>query len=313
MYFAYRPMLQMTEQKFSVVGFEILYAGINGAIGMSKAPDIAKVSVKGSFHLLWGLVISTIISAVGNYAIASTFVVLITFFATPITTMLFPAFSKLELRRDYKAMKSVYQFSVKYAALLVVPVVAIVMALSESAISTLFGNKYASAPLFLSLLAISYACTALGSLSVTNLISGQGKTGFVLKLNILSAAVGFPLSLILARQFGVIGIIITTLTAGLPSLIVALHWVKKNYKLSIDWSSSFKVLLTSALAGAVAYILQRQLNFISVINLTIGLVAFLVVFLPGILITRTISKSDIDNLRAIMTSLGPVSRLLTRH
>jgi O-antigen/teichoic acid export membrane protein len=37
---------------------------------MSKAADMAKVSVKGGFHLLWGLVVSTFISAVGTIIIA---------------------------------------------------------------------------------------------------------------------------------------------------------------------------------------------------------------------------------------------------
>ena len=37
---------------------------------MSKAGDIAKVSAKGSFHLLWGLIISTVISSVGTIFIA---------------------------------------------------------------------------------------------------------------------------------------------------------------------------------------------------------------------------------------------------
>ena len=33
---------------------------------MSKAADMAKVSVKGGFHVMWGLVASTVISAVGT-------------------------------------------------------------------------------------------------------------------------------------------------------------------------------------------------------------------------------------------------------
>ncbi len=37
---------------------------------MSKAGDIAKVSAKGSFHVLWGLVVSTIIASVGTIFIA---------------------------------------------------------------------------------------------------------------------------------------------------------------------------------------------------------------------------------------------------
>ena len=37
---------------------------------MSRAGDIAKVSAKGGFHVLWGLVISTVISSVGVIFIA---------------------------------------------------------------------------------------------------------------------------------------------------------------------------------------------------------------------------------------------------
>ena len=41
-------------------------------------------------------------SLIGNYSVAVNFVVLITFFATPVTTMLFPAFSKLRRPRKTK-------------------------------------------------------------------------------------------------------------------------------------------------------------------------------------------------------------------
>ena len=37
---------------------------------MSKASEMAKVSAKGGFHFFWGLVISTVISAVGTIIMA---------------------------------------------------------------------------------------------------------------------------------------------------------------------------------------------------------------------------------------------------
>ena len=77
-------------------------------------------------------------SLIGNYSVATNFVVLITFFATPVTTMLFPAFSKLDAKKDREVLKNVFQYSVKYAALIVVPVTAMVMALAQPAISTIF-------------------------------------------------------------------------------------------------------------------------------------------------------------------------------
>jgi len=248
---------------------------------------------------------------VGNYVVASTFVVLITFFASPITMALFPAFSKLEAERDHEALKSIYKFSVKYAALLVIPVVAIVMALSRPAISTLFGNKYDGAPLFLALLAINFVYTAFGSLSVGNLLNGQGRTRLVLELTILTAAVGFPLSLILAQQFGIIGVIVTTIVAGIPSTIVSLHWINKHYHMAIDWISSAKILFSSALAGAVAYAVQLYLSLSSWMTLVIGVATFLVVFMPSMLLIGTIDNFDMENLRQMTLSLGPVNRLLT--
>jgi O-antigen/teichoic acid export membrane protein len=260
------------------------------------------------YTILMGVFVTT--EAVGNYTLASTFVVLITFFATPITTMLFPAFSKLDPQKDQESLKSVYQFSVKYAALFVVPVAAIVMALSQPAVSTLFGNKYASAPLFLSLLAINYAFTAFGSLSVGNLINGQGKTVVNLILSLLTALIGFTLSIMLIAQFGIIGIIITTLIAGLPSLFISLYWVKKHYNLTIDWQSSGKILFSSTLAGVAAFALQSQLRFSSWINLILGVAIFSIVFLPSILLTRTITTSDVENLRQMTASLGPINHVL---
>ena len=103
---------------------------------------------------------------IGNYSVAVNFVVLITFFATPVTTMLFPAFSKLDAQKDKALFGSIFQYSVKYASFIVVPVSAMVMVLAQPAISTIFQDRYVQAPLFLALLSVTYLYTALGSLSV---------------------------------------------------------------------------------------------------------------------------------------------------
>ena len=134
-------------------------------------------------------------SLIGNYSVALNFVVLITFFATPVTTMLFPAFSKLDAQKDKETLKNVFQYSVKYAALIVVPVTVMVMALAQPAIGTIFENKYVQAPLYLALLSVIYLFSALGSLSTASIINGQGYTKYNLKLTLLTVIIGFPLSL----------------------------------------------------------------------------------------------------------------------
>jgi O-antigen/teichoic acid export membrane protein len=243
---------------------------------------------------------------IGNYGLAQNFVVLITFFATPVTTMMLPAFSKLDYQKDKGILRRVFQYSVKYAALLVVPVSTMVISLSQPIIGTIFQDRYAQAPLFLSLLSISYLYSALGYLSIANLINGQGYTKYTMKLTILTVAIGFPLSFIMVRQFGVIGLILATLTAVLPSLLLSLRFIKKQFGVSIDWISSAKILFSSAFSALLTYITVSRLPFSSPIELAIGVVVFLLVFMLIALIIRTVSKTDIANLREIFDALGPL-------
>ena len=249
---------------------------------------------------------------IGNYSVAMNFVVLITFFATPVTTMLFPAFSKLDPQKDRGTLRNVFQFSVKYAALLVVPVTAMIIALSQPAISTIFAGSYAEAPLFLALLAIAYLYSAFGSLSTGNLINSQGQTTFNLYLTVLTAAIGFPMSFVLISQFGIIGLIITTLVASIPSLVISLYWLKRRYGVTVDWVSSAKILLSSAIAAVLTYVLIAQLSFSSWIRLVIGVAIFLPAFITATLLTRTVNTADMDNLRGMLSALGPLRRLFNR-
>ncbi len=251
-------------------------------------------------------------TAIGNYGIASTFVVLIAFFATPITTMLFPAFSKLNPQKDKETLQNVYQFSIKYASLLVVPVAALVMCLAQPAVSTLFGKTYSTAPLFLALLSISYIYPAFGSLTTGNFLNGQGKTTFNLYLTLITAAIGFPMGYILILHFGVLGLIITSLVTAIPSTVISLYWIRKHYELTVDWGSSAKILLSSAVAASLTYFLILELDFSSLIQLIIGVVFFTFVFLAATLLTQTLNKSDIENLRSMVSGLGIIGKIFNR-
>ena len=248
-------------------------------------------------------------TTIGNYGIASTFVVLIGFFATPITTMLFPAFSKLDAQKDKGTLQNVFQYSVKYATLLVVPIAALVMCLAEPAVSALFGQTYALAPLFLALLSLNYFFPAFGTLSISNFISSQGKTTFILYLTLISAAIGLPLGYILIMHFGVLGLIVTSLVTGIVTTIIPLIWVRKNYALTVDWSSSAKILVSSSVTAILTYVLVLELGFSSLIRLVIGVVFFALVFVAATLLTKTINKSDLENLRSMAGELGIVGKI----
>ena len=204
--------------------------------------------------------------------------------------MMFPAFSKLDYQKDKETLKNVFQYSVKYAALIVVPVTALVMALSQPAISTLFQDRYDQAPFFLVLLSITYLFTVFGSLSTNNLIIGQGFARYSMKLSVLTAGIGFPLSFLLISNFGVIGLIVTSLVAGLPSMFFGLRFIKNQFGVTVDWGSSAKILFSSALAGVLTFVLIYLLPFSSPIKLLIGVVFFVFAIVLAFVSTQNFGK-----------------------
>jgi O-antigen/teichoic acid export membrane protein len=245
-------------------------------------------------------------TAIGNYGIAMNFVVLITFFSMPIITMLFPAFSKLNPYKDKDSLRIIFRLSVKYASLFVVPVSFLVMCLAVPAVSTLFGNTYESAALFLALLAIQYLFTAFGNLSISGLLSGQGKTGFVLKTSILTGLIGFLLGYFAIIAFGVLGLILTTIIASVPSLILGIRFIQKNYDVSIDWVSSVKILSASGITALVTYVFISIITLPSWIQLLLGTLLFVGLFTVMVLLFKAIDKNDLTILSQMTTSLGGV-------
>ncbi len=247
---------------------------------------------------------------IGNYSVALNFVVLITFFALPVTTMLFPAFSKLDAQKDRETLRNIFQYSVKYAALIVVPVTVMVMALAQPAIGTIFENKYVQAPLYLALLSVIYLFSAVGSLCTVSLINGQGYTKYNLKLTILTVAIGFPLSLVLVSQFGIIGLIAASTIAGLPSFFLTLRFIKKHFVVSLDWISSLKILFSSAASGLLTYFTIFLLPFGDPIKLVVGVVIFVVAFLFITAVTKTLNEGDLANISEVANAMGPLRKPL---
>jgi len=247
---------------------------------------------------------------IGNYTIAQNFVVLISFFATPVTTMMFPAFSKLNAEKDGGTLKNVFQYSVKYASLIVLPVTVMVMSLAHPAIGTIFGNKYPDAPLFLALLSIIYLYTAIGNLSLGNLIGGQGYTKFGLKVTMLTIALGFPLSLIFTSQLGIVGLIVASSIVAVPAMLIYLRFAKRKFGVTVDWASSAKIVFSSAAAGLLTFLSVSVMPFSYPIQLLLGVVIFVLSFVAIAILTRTITAADIANVREIVRALGPLRKPL---
>ncbi len=246
---------------------------------------------------------------IGNFNVALNFGSIVSFFVMPILTVLLPAFSKLDAKKEKETLGNVFQFSVKYASLLIVPVAFMVMALSQPGVSTIFGTKYSHTPLYLALYVVTFVYTAFGYLSIENIIKSQGKTDVNMKLALLSSGIALVLNVVLIPTFGILGFLATNIVSGIPSLVIALWWIKKNYSATINWISSAKILLASILAAVVTYVVTLQLSLPSWMNLIVGAILFLATYLVATPLFGAINKADIRTFQEIVCGLGPLAPL----
>jgi O-antigen/teichoic acid export membrane protein len=246
----------------------------------------------------------------GNFVVAANFGVLLTFFTTPIATVLFPAFAKLDPQNEHALLKNIFASSIKYTSILLIPATMAVMALSGPMIGTLYGEKYVYAPFFLTISVISNLFAVLGSLSAGGFLSGLGETGMLMKWSIIKILIGLPLGFLLIPTLGIIGLIIADVAAGVPSTLWILHWIWKHYEAKADFKSSAKILAASAIAAFVAYLPTHFLNTANWIKLIIGLIIFLTVYVLGAPIIGAVSLTDINNLRTMFSGMGIISKII---
>ena len=247
---------------------------------------------------------------IGNYGIATNFAILLTFFTIPISTVLFPAFSKLNAREDQGLLKTVFSSSVKYTALLLVPSTMAIMVLSKQLIGTIYGDKWVYASFFLTLYAANSLFTIFGSLSNGSALTGLGETKILLKLNSITIPIGISLAFLLIPTFGISGAIIVNIVAALPSMFLGLYWTWKNYGLKADFKSSAKIFLSSAVATIVTYLFLSIFNAAAWIMFSMGVILFLAVYLTAAPLIGAVNQKDIATLRAMFSNLGIISKLL---
>lgn len=252
----------------------------------------------------------------GNYTAALNFSVLTTFLTIPISTVLFPAFSKLSVENDSNLMQTVFAFSIKYTSILIVPATFAIMILSTPMVNTLFGYmpsgdpKYAFAPFFLSLSVAANLLALVGFFSAGNFLAGVGETKLLMKQGLLTLSLGLPLAFVLVPSFGVAGGIIGNIFAGVPSMLWALYWIWKHYKVKVDIRASAKIVTASLIAASVAFLLLNTFYASDWIKLGFGFATFIVAYLASAPLIGAISQSDVNNLRAMLSGLGFVSRIL---
>jgi O-antigen/teichoic acid export membrane protein len=252
---------------------------------------------------------------IGNLKAAANFYALVTVVSAPITTTLFPAFSKLDSTMNEK-IATFFKFANKYTTIFIIPIATLLIIYSKEIIQVIYGSTYQTAALFLSIHCLLYFLVGLGFLSLTSLFNGLGKTRITLKISLISLLTILTLSPILAKAYGVPGVIAAGISATAASTCYGMYVAKRNFKIQFDTKSLVKIYFIGIASTAPSLLLLQTSLLPSLANVIIGGLLYLAIYVTLTPIARVVNNSELKTLAEIVQKikfLAPIIKPLLRY
>jgi O-antigen/teichoic acid export membrane protein len=238
---------------------------------------------------------------VGNFGATWTFTTFMTILSYPITASMFPMFSKMDPKSQRSDLSRGFVLAVRYTSLLMIPASVAVMVFSRNLIYLTFGSGYALAPQYLVLLAALYLLTAISYLVLGSFLNGVADTRTVLKMSVVTLAVYLPLGPVLAWLWGPFGLLIAYILSIATSTVYGLRQISMKHDARPDLRASGRILLAALGAAAPTLgLIQLDGAGVGVVNLVIGGLLYLGVYLTLAPILGAVEKQDILNLRTLL-------------
>ncbi len=251
---------------------------------------------------------------IGNFNTAMNFSMLVTLLSSPVATALFPAFSKLG--NNTRETKTMFTYSVKYTAALVIPAAVFVAVMSRDLIFLLYGASYSHAPLYLALYSITFLFSALGSIVLGSFFSGVGESKVNLKATLISMAAFMLLAPALTWTLQVEGMIIALIVATASSTLYSLWTGIRRYSLKIDLKSSAKICVSAFLAAAPVMPIALLSPMPRIVNLALAALTYLLAYLTAAPLLGVVAEGDLEALAGIFSKvsiLQPIVRLILSY
>jgi O-antigen/teichoic acid export membrane protein len=253
---------------------------------------------------------------IGNFNAARNFGVLISILATPVATALFPAFSKLDLETRKKELQIMFENSVKYTTLLIIPLAVFVGVASRDLIRAIYGAAYTHAAIYLMLYVGTFLLAGMGSQVIGAFLNGVGKTKVTFMIALVQLAIFLPLAPLMAWVYGVPGMIVALILSSLVPIGLGLWVAIGRYGMRVDLVGSFLTLacaLTSALP-ILPIIYYSALP--SLAKVILGGLVYFAAFFTLAPVFRAVKRADVQTLTPILGQikiLKPIASLVFRY
>lgn len=248
---------------------------------------------------------------IGDMTASQNFSVLVGFFSIPITTSLFPLFSKFN-QKNGTTLGRIFQTSIKYACLVIFPVTVAVIVLSQNIVDIIYPGQFLNASYFIKLYMLTYFLTGIGNIGLCILLNSQQETQTTFRVRLIQFVAGIILGLILIPMYGVPGRLVTMVLSPVPGLVYGLWWINSNFGFTINLRDTGKMYVASIISYLLASTAMNSLTLGSLAELFIcGIIAVLA-FFTLVLLFKVVDQTDFDTIRVLTKGLGPLTAIINR-
>lgn len=269
------------------------------AYGLPLVPNVALFwIISASDRYMIGYFIGA--QQVGIYSAAYTLSNQITFFVTPITTVLFPTISKLYNEGKIEETKTYLKYSLKYVMMITIPSAFGLSVLAGPLLKIFTTPEFIPGALVVPLVTggLVFLCFRQITTFVLYLVN---KTGWVGSMLAIGAVSNIVLNLILIPRWGIIGAAAATLVAyvilGTLSLVVSFHYMKFDIELTF--------MVKSIVSSSVMAIAIWLLNPYGITMTLIAIVSGALVYFALLFAMRGFSRGEFSLLKRLLLSFKP--------
>jgi O-antigen/teichoic acid export membrane protein len=272
-------------------------------------PLYASSLIAGLLRQYRSIVLAWFISntEIGNYSAAVKFTAIITILTIPISTALFPTFSKLNPKRNMHSLKILFANSLKYTLLLIIPTSTFTAFNSKDLVALFYGSSYTQASVYLTLYSITFLYTGF-SLVLTSFFNGIGRTDISLKTTIIQIPAIILLVPTFTWLYKVQGFIYALVVSGMMAIAYLIWIAYRKYHLEFNPKCIIKICIASLLSSVPTFILTSYLPYSHLTKLVLVTANFLPIYLTIIPIVGAIKNEDITNLRLILKDIKYLSK-----
>ena len=251
--------------------------------------------------LLLGVYSSSLI--VGNYNAAFRFGNFVSVILVSISFVLLPAFAKAFSEKDlHSKIGKIYNSSIYYSLLLLLPVVIYVVSVSRPLLYLLFSSQYSLAPFYFIVIVLG-SMVGIISTYAGNLIVGYGDTKRFMYYQLLAVVIQIALLFALTPLFGANGVLIALFVISQILMdLIFVYALRKQFSFSQQFSNLIKLVIPSLLLMVLLYYVTIFLHY-SRWSLVTNFVGTIILFPPLVALFGGIRKDTLKFIKEIADNL----------